>query len=526
MTDVNASHYASNKEHQIYNQLVASFVKDNRPIFAGELLARAAHLFGDITALITAEKKLTYKELYAQATALSLHLHTLGVRPRDRVLMLMENSIEFYVVYWAIWQCGAIVVPVNTFLHTHELGHIIRDSQPRLIVTSKKLNATVEKVKEAQDAETFPLVLIEEEIVWKLAPYQGADYIIPLLKPHECALLLYTSGTTGEPKGVMLTSHNIVTNAFQAAARLRMITGEQECFFAVLPLFHAFAQNTCVWLPVASGSSVIVVSKIDRTSIVEGLKFNPTIFFGFPALYGLLCLMKTAVLDSIKLFVSGADAMPDRIRSAFGLLYGRKIASGYGLTEASPVVAINHLNDERPTNNVGIPVVGLEVEIRDVDGQKLAAHEIGTLWIKGGNVMAGYYHAQEATDAILQDGWLCTGDLAAVNAKGEIIIHGRSKDLIIHKGFNIYPQEVENILLKHPAVFKVAVVGREEAASGQVPVAYVALKSRPAAIEQELRTLCSKYLASYKIPRTFVCMDDLPMSPTGKIDKKQLQRVS
>jgi long-chain acyl-CoA synthetase len=312
----------------------------------------------------------------------------------------------------------------------------------------------------------------------------------------------------------------------QAYARL-MIFGQKENdrYFSVLPLFHVFAQNTCLWLPVMTGASVVIVRKIDRKLIMEGLRKKPTIFFGFPALYGLLCMLKTAPLDSIRIFVSGADMLPDKIRYAFAAIYGRKICSGYGLTEAAPVVAFGFDNETKLTNVVGDPVAGIECDVRDENGKSLEVGQVGTLWVRGDNIMMGYYNAHEATSAVLKDGWLNTGDLASIDKEGKLAIQGRSKDLIIHKGFNIYPQEVENILMTHPAVFKAAVIGKEESFSGQVPVAYVAVKSAVTNLEESLRVLCANNLASYKIPRKFVCLDDLPMNATGKVDKKQLQVV-
>jgi long-chain acyl-CoA synthetase len=302
---------------------------------------------------------------------------------------------------------------------------------------------------------------------------------------------------------------------------LGMSTNER--FFCVLPLFHVFAQNTCLWLPVMIGSSVIIVQRIDRSLIMSGLRKKPTIFFGMPALYGLLCLMKTAPLDSIKIFVSGADMLPAKISSLFSIVYGRKICPGYGLSEAAPVVAVNHENQCASTIEVGYPVAAMECQIRDDEGRPLGAHTIGTLWLKGDNVMMGYYKAPHLTDQVVQDGWLNTGDVASIDNEGRLSIHGRTKDVIIHKGFNIYPAEVENVLLMHPAIIKAAVIGFEEQTTGQVPVAFVACKSPKPALEHELRALCKHNLAPYKIPRTFVCLEDLPINATGKVDKKQLR---
>ncbi len=505
-------------EDRFYKQIKEKFSVVGNLVGVTELVEKAAQLFSDDIALIDQERILTYKELYARALSVSEKLSQVGVKSKDNVLLYCENSIEFYIFYYAIWLRGAVVVPMNTFLHEKELAYIIGDANPSAILTLSSMKPKLETlVSGGHLAELAPM------ITEKAISLGECDKNVKPLGLDELCLLLYTSGTTGKPKGVMLSSRNVITNAMQDYARLRMFSKQKERVFAVLPLFHVFAQNTCMWLPLLTGSSVVVVKKIDRRHITEGLQKNPTLFFGFPALFGLLCLMKTAPLESIKRFISGADAMPDKIRSAFAMIYGRKICSGYGLTEASPVVAINHDNESLPTYAVGRPLVGVECQVRDKNCQPVKIGQIGTLWVRGENVMMGYYKDSRETEKVLQDGWLNTGDVASMDAQGILSIRGRNKDLIIHKGFNIYPQEVENVLMSHPAVFKAAVVGRQEAVVGQVPVAFVATKNGQQDLEKTLRTLCANNLASYKIPRKFICVDDLPMSPTGKIDKKQLR---
>lgn len=513
------------EEQLIYNKIYKSFYERFGCLNASGILLRASEMFGDNEALKTASGySITYKELYRSALKVSKEFSDIGLRPRDHILLFIENSVEFYLGYWAALISGLVVIPVNTFLHVKEVAYIIRDASPHVIIVSDRSRSVIEEAQSLYEENKSIKVFSDSILKVSLENFDESSVISHDVIENDTAVILYTSGTTGQPKGVVLSAKNIVSNAMQAAARFQLLTSEQETFFAVLPLFHAFAQNTCIWLPAITGSPVIVVSKIDRSAITEALKLKPTIFLGFPALYGLLCLMKRAPIDSVKLFISGADAMPDKIRAAFALLYGRKILSGYGLTEASPVVAINHLNDDRQTNNVGKPVIGIDIQIRDDIDRVLEKNRIGTLWIKGPNIMKEYYQEEEATSEVLQNGWLCTGDIASLNEVGEIIIHGRNKDLIIHKGFNIYPQEVENVLLKSSSVLRAAVIGRSDEATGQIPVAYIALKSARKNIEKELRHLCSAHLAAYKIPRSFIFREDLPLSPTGKIDKKKLQQ--
>jgi long-chain acyl-CoA synthetase len=514
------------KEQNIFLDIKNSFTINGKLIFAGELLKIAYQKFADKTVLIssTCDKKITYKELFFRSVLISRKLKDLQVKPGDRVILHIENSFDFYIIYFAIWNIGAIVVPLNTFLHEKELAHVIKDSGAKIAFVGNSLQENWSNLLKLNLIEKLPHILLQDSIDWQQAVPEKIDFNVDVLNPDELCLLLYTSGTTGLPKGVMLSSRNILINAMQAYARLTLCSyRKRERLFCVLPLFHSFAQNTCMWLPVMIGASVIVVPKIDRKLILQGLHKNPTIFFGFPALYGLLCLLKTAPLDSIKIFVSGADMLPDKIRSAFAMIYGRKICAGYGLTEASPVVAFNYDNDAKKTNVVGKVLSSMECDIRDDKENSLNQNQTGILWLRGDNIMLGYYNSPSITDKVLKNGWLNTGDLASIDKDGNLAINGRDKDLIIHKGFNIYPQEIENVLMSHPNVIKAAVIGVDEVLSGQVPIAYVAIKGVDQNIQDSLRQLCLNNLAQYKIPRKFICLDDLPMNSTGKVDKKRLQ---
>ncbi len=517
----------NSQEKTLFYALRQKFIEHGELIPASKLLHRAFLNFPEQIALLKHGEQVTYQRLYRVAQSVSKKLFELGVKANDHVLLYAENSLEFYAAYFGILQCGAVVVPVNTFLHEQELTHVINDAEANIIFSTETLRGMIDQLIAQEKINKNLVVFSDKNISWD-EPSPALITELPEPKSiniDDLCILLYTSGTSGKPKGVMLSSRNIMTNAIQCYARFKMAgQHDRERFFCVLPLFHIFAQTSCIWLPIMTGSSVIVVSKIDRKLISDGLMLNPTIFFGFPALYGLLCMMKNAPLDTVKLFVSGADAMPDKIRTAFSLIYGRKICIGYGLTEAAPVVAVNYHNDLKHSTVVGAPVVGLDCQIRNEDGDILACGRIGNVWLRGDNIMMGYYKSPELTNQVMLNGWLNTGDLGLLDAHGELAITGRSKDLIIHKGFNIYPQEVENILMSHPMVIKAAVIGKEDALSGQIPVAYVALRAMhdTAEIEAQLRVLCTQNLASYKIPRYFTCLQDLPMSPTGKIDKKQL----
>jgi long-chain acyl-CoA synthetase len=506
-----------NAEQIIFDELYKSMQYNGKLMFAGRLLQRAVQQHGDTVALIYHDKHISYKKLYAMASALSAKMiQQHAIKPRDRALICFDNSPEFYIAYFALWQAGVIVAPVNTFLKEKELAHIINDAQPSIIVTSS------DRIELFQKTEVVLPPIFTEHDMEDVDESINIDDTIVDLEPEELAALLYTSGTTGLPKGVMLSSKNIMTNVLQIASLLGK--SAEERIFGVLPLFHSFAQNTCVWASIFYGITIILVAKIERRYILEALQHKPTVFLGVPALYGLICLMKTAPLESVRIFVCGGDALPDKIRAAFGLIYRRKLVNGYGLTETSPVVSAN-LDDELVSaSNVGRPLVGIRCTVRDEHNIDLPRGSIGVLWVKGDNVMLGYYRSPEATSQVLKDGWLNTGDLAYIDTHERIIITGREKDLIINKGFNIYPQEVENVILLYPNVIRVAVVAKIDEEGGEAPIAFVQLRSLEKGIEQKLRTLCSQHLASYKVPRQFFCdTKELPATATGKIDKKILR---
>lgn len=503
-------------DKQRFDQLYPSILVDGNIMYIGRLLEQAAKRLNDHTAIIFEDQKISYTTLYKNAVALSNLLFKHGIKPHDRVLLLIDNSPEFYVGYFAILQIGAVVAPLNVFLKERELEHIIKDSQAALIITTTHFLPMLEKAQVA-----LPPVLTEKDFPAQASVEEVEKFSIIDLEPHAMAALLYTSGTTGLPKGVMLSSSNIMHNVLQGISRFDLHYHDR--IFGVLPLFHSFAQNTCIWTPMFIGSTVILVPKIDRRAILKGLEQKPTVFLGIPALYGLMCLLKTANLDSVRCFISGADALPDRIRAAFQLIYRRKICNGYGLTEASPFVS-GSLNDYTvAAGDIGRPLCGIEVKIADEHGNSLPNYQIGALCLKGPNIMLGYYNEPEMTHKVLVDGWLNTGDLAYLNDKGSIVIAGRLKDLIIHKGFNIYPPEIENIIMSHPNVLKVGVVGKPDGDT-EIPVAFVQIKQSQQDIEKQLKELCIKNLASYKVPREFHCsVHELPATATGKVDKKKLR---
>ncbi len=497
----------------LYNELLAPA----EPLYAGQMLARSAQKWPERIALICNNEQITFDQLYQEASAVSYFLQEQGIKPRDKVMILYENSLNFFRAYHGAWQMGAVVIPVNTFMHERELEHVMHDCQPTVLIVSEKLSGKV-----SQLYGNARLIITQEQLATICA--EPKKFTPVALQQKELSVLLYTSGTTGMPKGVMLSSYNCIYNSIQGIAKFSSLPDDKV--LCALPLFHSFMQNACVWSSCLLGAAVIVVSKIDRKALLEGIAHKPTVVLGIPQLFGLFCLLKKIDFSSVRFFICGGDALPDKIRKFFELIYGRKLCNGYGLSEASPFISVDLDDTRSETNTIGKPLIGISVQLRDESGKDISKTDIGTLWVKGDNNMLGYYNAPEATEKILHDGWLNTGDLARINSQGKLVICGREKDLIIHKGIKIYPQEVENCLMQHEAVQAVGVIGAPTENDGEIPIAYIAARDyvdKQNILSAELLELCRQHLAPYKIPRAFIIIKELPTTTTGKVDKKELR---
>ncbi len=507
------------KAQQRFNTLCKEFTKDDKLMHVYSLLKRAAELWPKRTMVICGDESITYKEVYLRSQLLAQELRDQGVGPGERVIIYYENSIEFYIAYFAVWQAGGIVAPLNVFLHENELLRIIKEAEPKVVIVSPSLREKLEGIE--------PYILSEIDTTSTLPDTANpveTDEEIAQKDRDDTVTILYTSGTTGFPKGVMLTSKNIMTNTLQGISCFEV--GENEKVFCPLPLFHSLPQNLCVWSITVVGATAILVSKIDRRSLIKGISHKPTMVVAVPALYGLFCMLRTLKFPNVKYFIAGGDALSDKIRSLFALVYNRKIANGFGLTETSPFVSTDFDDYTQPTNTIGKPFPGIQYEVRDEAGNDLPQGEIGILWLTGDNIMKGYYKAPEATAKVIIDGWFNTGDLAYITKDGKIVLAGREKDLIINKGINIYPQEIENIILSHQPVLQVGVIGVKDGTDDEVPIAFIGTKEPEENHEeliQTLRDLCQRSLAPYKVPRQFYIRRDLAVTATGKVDKKVLR---
>lgn len=501
----------------------------------GELIKLRAEEFGSKhLALIQPEtqtsfKALTYKDFNDKVNQLVHFLSSKGIKKSDRIAILLQNCIEFIISYFAIVKIGAIALPLNIMLTFEELDFIIQDAKASALITSQSFKQISDELVARIDSLQFQL---EIENFGKDC-FQDGDISEPncVCIGDDIATLIYTSGTTGSPKGVMLTHDNLISNA-KACLKGAKITPKDR-FSCLLLLYHSFTLMTCVLVPFYAGATSVVIKSLKNFKEVfrQIIKSKVTVLIAIPPIYRILSEAKTPflltafpfskLLNPIKLCVSGGEALPLDVRQKFERKFGIPLVEGYGLTEASPVVALSKVKD-RKTGSVGRPLKRLEVKIVGDENQELPRGGIGEILVKGPSVMKGYYDKPEETAAIIKDGWLYTGDLGKLDEDGFLYIVDRKKDLIISKGLNIYPKEVEDALYTYLKIKEAAVVGKRVETGDEVPVAYIVLKDGESATEGEIHEHLKHLLAHYKIPRRIEFRKELPKTPTGKILKRFL----
>ena len=490
-----------------------------------DALHQAATRFGRRTALVFEGRRHSFRDLYRDATALSRLLIERGLRPGDHVALFLDNRPEYIHTYFAVTAAGGVLVPLNTFLAPRELGDILRDCRASMLVTS---SAMLPRMGEAiESTPSLKQVLLAEELGAGAASSTRLEEApVTSGSPEDTAVLIYTSGTTGTPKGVMLSHRNLLSNAEASVQAVGVTARDRIIFF--LPAFHSFTQMVCILAPVVAGMSVVMCPRLDRALIKEMIiKHRPTIFPAVPAVFTAMAQAPLGTmarwLNPIRIYISGGAPLPLATLESFEQKYRRPLCEGYGLSEASPVVALNPPYGTRKPGSVGLPLPGLQIRIADDTGRELAAGETGELLVSGPSVMKGYAGRPDETAKVLQDGWLRTGDLARRDEEGYLFIVGRIKEMLISRGMNIYPREIEEVLEAHPLIKEAAVVGLPDAARGEVPFAFVVPKEGMGVTESELRHACEASLARYKVPRGFKILSGLPRNPAGKILKQVLK---
>jgi long-chain acyl-CoA synthetase len=460
-------------------------------------------------AVVDGDRTVTYGQLAVMARRAAARIA--AETSREHVGVYLPASAGFKIALFGVLAAGKVAVPLNLFLAGEELSYVIDHAELDLVLTCTELAGRL-------PAGTARTLLVDELISAerKLDPAErGRD---------DLAVLLYTSGSTGRPKGVRLTNRNLLANA-EGSAQAGAFSPEDRVLGA-LPPFHTFALTTTVLAPMLVGASVSTMPRFHPEAALDLASAGEvSVILGVPSMYRLMARAQKArprELRGLRLVVSGGERLPQKVREEFEAAFGTEIHEGYGLTECSPVVALNRPGENRP-GTVGRPLEHLEVEIRGDDCAPLPSGEDGEIWVRGDSVMRGYHHDEEETARALRpEGWLRTGDIGRLDAEGYLAITGRLKELIIVGGENVHPGEVEAVLSAHPAVAECAVLGAPDRQRGEQVVAFVVIRPGEEAGERDLRAHCRERLAGYKVPRKFLFEESLPKLPTGKVDKGRL----
>jgi long-chain acyl-CoA synthetase len=476
----------------------------------------------DRPALKMDDAGLTYAEFRDAALKVAASLQARGISPGDRVGMVLPNVLSFPVVFYGALLAGAAVVPMNPLLKAREVEYYLRDSGARLVVA---LEPSAEPVVEAAGTVGIEAVTVGPALPEALIGDSALD--VPVERSgDDLAVILYTSGTTGQPKGAELTHANLAGNCRTTADTLTENTVD-DVIMGCLPLFHVFGLTCGLNTAVARGSLLTLIPRFDggkALSVIE--RDRVTIFEGVPTMFaGMLHSPDAGSTDvsSLRLCVSGGSAMPVEVMRAFEEKFGCIILEGYGLSETSPVASFNHPHAERKPGSIGTPIAGVEMRLVDDDGKDVPAGEVGEIAIRGENVMKGYWERPEETAKAIPDGWFRSGDLARLDEEGYYFIVDRKKEMIIRGGYNVYPREIEEALYEHPAVAEVACVGISHPELGEEVAAAVALKPGASAEVDELREFVKERVAAYKYPRHLWLVDSLPKGPTGKILRRSVE---
>jgi Acyl-CoA synthetases (AMP-forming)/AMP-acid ligases II len=470
---------------------------------------RRATLDPDGAAISDPTAALTNAELLATIQAAAGHLHDLGVGPGDVVALQLGNRLEFVVLLFAAWRLGATVTPINPSMTTAEVARQLDDCHARLLVTEDPV--------EYPGASTL--------IVDDLRHEAAATVPMPVDDPQALALLIYTSGTTGVPKGVMLEHANLDAMTAMGRDALR-IEAADRCLL-ILPLFHVNGIVVSILMPLLAGASVVIAGRFHPQTFFELVeRERPTFFSAVPTIYGMLAALPEHVrpdATSVRFAVCGAAPASPELLERFESRYGFPLIEAYGLSEGTCGSTINPLDGPRRAGTVGIAFPGQEIRILGADGTEVPERVDGEVVVRGANVMRGYLGRPEETARTIIDGWLHTGDVGHLDADGYLTLVGRSKDMIIRGGENVYPKEIEDVLLGDPSVMEAAVIGVPDETWGEVVAAYVQPKPGTAIDRDALRARCTQHLTPYKRPTTLVVVDEIPKNSVGKIDKPAIR---
>jgi long-chain acyl-CoA synthetase len=511
------------------------------------VLEHRAGLTPERVAITCAGRSLTYGQVDAAAAQIAAGLVALGIAPGDHVALSCPNVPWFPLAYFGILKAGAVVVPLNVLLKPREIAYHLKDSGARALLAFEGTSELpmARMARAGCDEAGSPRLVIMTLDPAAPAPVPGAETLGQLMhgqptvfetrrhRPSDTAVILYTSGTTGYPKGAELTHENMLLNAIASHQMLSTAgaAAEQDVALVTLPLFHSTAQTCQMNSGFYGGQRLVLLPRFDpavvlKTIVEEGVG----LWIGVPPMFWTLLLQAAAtwfdtaaVAARLRCCVSGGAPMPVDVLRRFEATFQVRVLEGYGLSETSPVVAFNQLERPSKPGTVGFPIFGVDIRCVDDEGRPVARGERGEVVVRGPNVMKGYYNRPEATEEAMRHGWFHTGDIGILDSDGYLSIVDRKKDMILRGGFNVYPREIEEVLVTHPAVSMAAVIGVPDPRLGEEVKAFVVRRAGAALTEEELLAWCREQFAAYKYPRSIEFRDALPIGPTGKLLKRELK---
>jgi len=502
------------------------------------LLTESAKKYPAEPAVIFDAFRLNYAQLNGASNQFANALSRAGIKRQDKVAIMLPNIPQFPIAYYGALKLGAVVVPMNVLLKSDEIEYMLKNSEASALITfegfAQEAFAAFQRVPDCKQLiiaqmPGSPHPLPAAENVYGFTDFMKDSSpkfdIVPTM-PDDTAVILYTSGTTGKPKGAELTNFNMFYNAQFAGTLVPVNPGDVA--LVTLPLFHSFGQTSLMNVAIGRGAAITLLPRFDPVKVLEIIQRDKvTLFGGVPTMYfALLNTPNRADYDSssLKYAVSGGAAIPVEILNAFKQVFGVEILEGYGLSETSPTVTFN-LPGKSKAGSIGTPIWGVEVKLFDAEDKEVAPGEMGEIVVRGHCVMKGYYKNPLATEEAMRNEWFHTGDIAKADEDGYYFILDRVKDMIIRGGFNVYPREVEEVFYQHPAVREAAVLGVPDPKMGEEVKAFVALKTGATATVEEIAAFVKSKVAAYKYPREVVIIDDLPKGPTGKILKRDLKNL-
>ncbi len=487
------------------------------------LLTASAERSPDAPAIRLGEAELSYAELDDRSARLATLLDEKGVGQSDRMGVMLPNVPDFPVAYYGVLRAGAIVVPMNVLLKRREIAFYLEDSGAKLLLA---WHGFAEEAREG--AAEAGAELVEVEPAAFAAALAGLEPTPEVAETDEddTAVILYTSGTTGKPKGAELTHANLARNADVSSRTTCEIAGG-DVVLGSLPLFHSFGQTVAMNASLSVGACLTLVPKFDPGEALATMQRDSvTHFYGVPTMFGALLHhpeRESFDTSSLRTCITGGASMPVEVLRGFEEAFGAVVLEGYGLSETSPVASSNHPGKERKPGSIGTPIEGVEMQVVDENDEPVAQGEVGEIVIRGHNIMKGYWQRPDATEEAMRGGWFHSGDMARTDEEGYFFIVDRKKDLIIRGGYNVYPREVEEVLYEHPKIREAAVIGVPHDEWGEEIGAAVVLMEGEQLGQEEVSAYVKDRIAAYKYPRVVWFLDDLPKGPTGKILKREIE---